>query len=105
MRILIPRESNQPVTDIARGDYVRELHASGCRMLFHESKMVHAKAGLIDDYGYIGSTNLDVRTCRLILKPLFLSTILKTSGVFPIGSYHSQKPVVKRLRRRASFVE
>ena len=65
VRILIPRKSNQPVTDIARGDYVRELQASGCRMLFHESKMVHAKAGLIDDYGYIGSTNFDIRSMLL----------------------------------------
>ncbi len=65
VRILIPRRSNQRIADFARGAYVRDLDETGCRIFFHETAMVHAKMAVIDDFGYVGSANFDVRSLLL----------------------------------------
>ena len=65
VRILVPRRSNHPVTDFARGAYLRGLAECGCRILFHETRMVHAKAGVIDAVAWVGSANFDVRSMLL----------------------------------------
>ena len=65
VRVMLPRRSNQRVADFARGAYLRELAASGARIELFGPGMMHAKVGLIDDAGYLGSTNFDVRSMLL----------------------------------------
>lgn len=65
VRILVPRRSNQRIADFARGAYLRDLAEAGCRIFFHETAMVHAKMAVIDDFGYVGSANFDVRSLLL----------------------------------------
>jgi len=65
VRILLPRKSNQPLADFARGAYLREMQDAGCRVLFFEKGMIHAKSGIIDDFAYVGSANFDIRSMLL----------------------------------------
>ena len=65
VRVMLPRRSNQRVADFARGAYLRELSTSGARIELFGPGMMHAKMGLIDDTGYLGSTNFDVRSMLL----------------------------------------
>ncbi|RYH04611.1 cardiolipin synthetase [Salipiger sp. IMCC34102] len=65
VRLILPRTSNQKTADFARGAYLRELEAAGGRILLFEDRMMHAKMGVIDGAGYVGSTNFDVRSMLL----------------------------------------
>jgi len=65
VRILMPLHSNQRTTDFARGAYLRELAEAGCQIFLHETAMIHAKMGVIDDAAYVGSANFDVRSMLL----------------------------------------
>jgi cardiolipin synthase len=65
VRILLPRKSNQHMADFARGAYLREMQDAGCEVLFFLQGMIHAKTGIIDDLGYVGSANFDVRSMLL----------------------------------------
>ncbi|KAF0677120.1 phospholipase D-like domain-containing protein [Profundibacterium mesophilum] len=64
LRIVMPRRSNQWTADFARGAYVRDLEIAGARIFRHEG-MIHGKAGIIDDFGWLGSANFDVRSMLL----------------------------------------
>ncbi|SFB07938.1 cardiolipin synthetase 2 [Poseidonocella pacifica] len=64
VRLMVPGRSNKRVADLARGAYLRALDRAGGRVLRHEG-MLHAKAGLIDDAGWIGTANFDVRSMLL----------------------------------------
>ena len=75
VRLLVPRRSNHRPTDIARGPYLRSLQAEGACLLFHETRMVHAKVGVIDDLAWVGSANLDARSMLLNFESaLFLTS-------------------------------
>lgn len=65
VRIMVPQKSNQVTTDLARGPYLRDLQGLGANILRHQGGMLHAKAGLIDDTGWVGSANFDVRSLLL----------------------------------------
>jgi cardiolipin synthase len=65
VRIMLPRKSNQRSADLARGIFLRGLQAAGCRILFVEGAMMHAKAGMIDSAAWLGSANFDVRSMLL----------------------------------------
>lgn len=65
VRIMVPQKSNQVTTDFARGPYLRDLQALGANVLRHQGGMLHAKAGLVDDTGWVGSANFDVRSLLL----------------------------------------
>lgn len=65
VRIMLPQTSNQWVADLARGAYLRDLHAAGCTILRLRQGMLHAKAGMIDDFAWVGSANFDVRSMLL----------------------------------------
>lgn len=65
VRVMVPQKSNQVTTDFARGPYLRDLQALGAKVLRHQGGMLHAKAGLIDDTGWVGSANFDVRSLLL----------------------------------------
>jgi cardiolipin synthase len=62
VRLLIPRNSNHGLADLARGTYLRQILKSGGRVELSE-KMLHAKAFLVDDkYALLGSANFDMRS-------------------------------------------
>lgn len=65
VRVLVPARSNHPVTDVARGAYLRSLAVAGARVMQLEGRMMHAKAGVVDDAAWLGSPNLDVRSMLL----------------------------------------
>lgn len=65
VRLCLPDKSNQPTADLARGAYLREAAAAGVRIQRYLPGMMHAKAGLIDGYGWVGSANFDVRSMLL----------------------------------------
>lgn len=63
--IMIPRRSNQPIADFARGTYIRELESFGATIRLFEPHMLHAKAVVIDDVAILGSANFDIRSMLL----------------------------------------
>jgi cardiolipin synthase len=61
--IVSPRSSDHFFVDIARSAYLRDLAKEGADIYFFESKMLHAKAMLIDDEcAILGSANFDARS-------------------------------------------
>jgi cardiolipin synthase len=65
VHIVIPRKSNHPLADLARGTFVRQLESFGVQFGLH-SRMIHAKAVLVDDsLGLLGSANFDMRSLLL----------------------------------------
>lgn len=71
VRIALPAKSNQWTADLARGAYLREAAAAGCRILRQRQGMMHAKAALIDDLGLTGSANFDLRSMLLNFEMMF----------------------------------
>lgn len=65
VRLLVPEKSNQTLANLARGSYLRNLRDSGGRIFLIRNRMIHAKAGIIDDIGWTGSANFDVRSMYL----------------------------------------
>ncbi len=66
LRVLVPAVSNHKLADLARGTYLREIQEMGGKVLLYGGGMVHAKAALVDeDFAYIGSANLDLRSLFL----------------------------------------
>ncbi len=66
VRIIVPRRSNHPLADLARGAYLREIQAAGGTILRFTATMLHAKALLMDDeLAMIGSANMDMRSLLL----------------------------------------
>ncbi len=65
VRLILPRQSNQKLADFARGAYLREMAEAGVRVQYFERGMIHAKGGLVDDIGFAGSANFDVRSMLL----------------------------------------
>src|SRR5581483_6676751 len=48
VRIIVPEKSDQRLVDLARGQFLRDLHAQKCKVLLFTPGMVHAKAMLVD---------------------------------------------------------
>ncbi len=61
--LIIPADSNHPITDYARRTYLRQLLRAGARVLLYEPGMMHSKAIIVDQrLGLIGSANFDMRS-------------------------------------------
>lgn len=66
VRLVVPRRSDHPVTDLARRSALRRLHAAGAEVLLHGPGVVHAKLVAIDRARVmVGSANLDMRSLFL----------------------------------------
>ena len=63
LRILVPQKSNHPVTDLARGTYLRDVQAAGGRIQLYTEGMMHAKVMIVDsELVILGSANMDMRS-------------------------------------------
>jgi cardiolipin synthase len=61
--LIVPAQSNHPVTDFARRNFTRELLKAGGHVLLYTGGMIHAKAIVIDDrVALFGSPNFDLRS-------------------------------------------
>jgi cardiolipin synthase len=65
-RLILPRRSNQRVTDYAQQSYYSQLLAAGITIYLYEGRFLHAKHMTVDDeVALIGSTNMDIRSFAL----------------------------------------
>lgn len=63
VRLLIPKRSNHPITDLARNHFLRELSEAGVEILLFNSGMLHGKVVLVDQQiAMTGSANIDLRS-------------------------------------------
>lgn len=63
IRLILPLESNQRITDVARFRMLAQLHAAGVEILLYTRGMLHAKLLIADDLvALTGSANIDVRS-------------------------------------------
>jgi cardiolipin synthase len=61
--LVVPAQSNHPVTDFARRNFTRELLKAGGHVLLYTGGMIHAKAIVVDDrVALFGSPNFDLRS-------------------------------------------
>jgi cardiolipin synthase A/B len=61
--VIVPAQSNHPVTDFARRNFTRPLIAAGGNVLLYDDGMLHAKAVVVDDrIALFGSPNFDLRS-------------------------------------------
>ena len=78
VKLIIPKRSNHPVTDLARKRFLRELTEAGVEVLLYGPGMLHGKAILVDSsIAMTGSANIDLRS-------LFVNYEL---GAFLYGDY------------------
>ena len=74
VKLVIPKRSNHPITDLARKHFLRELAEAGVEVLLYRAGMLHGKAIIADDsIAMKGSANI-------ILRSLFVNYEL---GAFP----------------------
>lgn len=69
--LTVPQHSNQRLADLARASFLREMSDAGVKVLAHPG-MVHAKALIIDDCGFVGSANLDIRSLYINFESMLL---------------------------------
>jgi cardiolipin synthase len=63
VKLILPKISDQGLADISRSGFLRELQKEGAEILLYKTKMLHAKAMLIDDeVALVGSSNFDTRS-------------------------------------------
>ncbi len=63
VRLMVSKRSDSPYVDPAARSYYKHLLAAGMRIFEHETKFIHAKTIVSDDYlSVIGSVNMDFRS-------------------------------------------
>lgn len=63
VKVITAKISDHILADAARKGYLRELYNERLDILFYKSKMIHAKAFLVDDnIAILGSSNFDIRS-------------------------------------------
>ena len=76
VKLVIPKKSNHPVTDLARKHFLREFAEGGVEVLLYRAGMLHGKTIIADDsIAMKGSANMGLRS-------LFVNYEL---GAFPYG--------------------
>jgi cardiolipin synthase len=113
VRIMLPERSNQWTTDLARGAYLRDAARAGCLILRFQPGMLHAKAGVVDQIGWVGSANFDVRSMMLNFELVLMAQDAETvaqigdwftsqlpdcaEGLRPVGPYRRLVESIFRL--------
>jgi cardiolipin synthase len=86
VRILVPRASNHPLTDLCSASFFEELMNIGVEVFLYPHGVVHAKALIADDHFVMaGSSNLDCRSFFLNFETDFFavsSNLAKELGNF-----------------------
>lgn len=91
VRLVLPRNSNQRLVDVARFHYLRQLHQAGVEILFFLPGMIHAKLILVDGrIALSGSANFDMRS-------LFVN--------FEMGIVHTHPDDVNAFREWVAAIE
>lgn len=63
VKLIIPKRSNHPVTDLARKHFLRELAEAGVEVVLYNAGMLHGKAIMVDgSIAMTGSANIDLRS-------------------------------------------
>ena len=63
VRIIVPAISNHQLADLARNGFLRELQEEGIGIYLYQTRMLHAKAVLVDErFVVMGSANFDNRS-------------------------------------------
>ncbi|MFM2082714.1 MAG: hypothetical protein RL380_1405 [Verrucomicrobiota bacterium] len=65
VRLLLPGQSDVPVSQLAARDFYRRLLRAGVELYEYEPQILHAKLLVIDGATYVGSANLDIRSLKL----------------------------------------
>lgn len=66
VRLIVPKQGDSRLVDLAARSYFPELLAAGVRVYEYESRFIHAKTIVCDgDVAVIGTANLDNRSFRL----------------------------------------
>ena len=95
--LILPRQSNHRLADMARHAALRELAASGARVWL-VPEMVHAKAMVIDgEFALSGTANLDERS--LFLNYELMVAFYKPADVQQFAAW------IERLRERACLYQ
>lgn len=64
--VVVPKSSNHAIIDFARDANLRPFLDAGCRVWMADPPFNHSKLMVVDDeWSFVGSTNLDVRSLRL----------------------------------------
>ncbi len=105
IRVIVPNRSNHPLTDMVRGQYLRDLEAAGGRILRFMPGMVHAKLIIADDdLAMIGSANMDLRSLFLDYEVMLLAyspAVVATAGAWAerlIAASENGTPPVTPMR-------
>ncbi len=73
VRVIIPDVSNQPLADLARSTYLRQIHEAGGRIFRYRGCNFHGKTVLVDDrLGFVGSMNMDRRSLFINFEVMLL---------------------------------
>lgn len=85
VKLITPGASDHWIADIGRSSYMREFEENGIEVLLYNSKMLHTKALLFDEYAVmLGSVNIDNRS-------LFLN--------YEVVSFVYSRPVIDEMSR------
>jgi len=85
VRIVVPDDSFERITDLARGPYLRDLSEAGAKVLLHKG-MVHSKVVLIDNrLAMVGSANFDQRSMFLNFE--VMSLIYSQPEIAAVANY------------------
>ncbi len=66
VRIIVPKRSDNRMTDLVRRGFLRDIQAAGGKVFRYPGSMLHTKALLVDDaFTALGSANMDARSLFL----------------------------------------
>jgi cardiolipin synthase A/B len=65
VQLILPGKSDVPVSQFAARSLYHRLLKAGIEIYEYQPQILHAKLVLIDDFSYVGSSNLDIRSLNL----------------------------------------
>lgn len=62
VRIILPYRSDAPLTLFSTYSYLDQMFKAGVKIYLYQEGFIHSKMTIIDDFGFIGSSNMDFRS-------------------------------------------